>query len=138
MRDLTAEPIDVSFIFENLSGVYLLCQDETIVYIGKSKNVVARILQHKEIYRQFRLGKRVGLNGPKNTFKPIKFNRVLFVPEENDLERAEIEHMLVQKHMPKYNERLKGFGISPHERRGGFPQKSSESLLKLLNLGNKP
>ena len=63
------------------SGVYFLCQDEKVVYVGQSANPSARIPHH---------------------YKDKKFNRVYLIPVP-EKRLLEVEHRYIREFLPLYN-----------------------------------
>ena len=63
-------------------GIYLLKQDDLIVYVGKSKNIETRVPQHKLSLKEF------------TSYDIIECN-------EDEMYNLEISY--IKKHCPKYN-----------------------------------
>jgi hypothetical protein len=63
------------------SGVYFLCQDEKVVYVGQSANPSARIPHH---------------------YKDKKFNRVYLIPVPEQ-RLLQVEHRYIKQFQPLYN-----------------------------------
>lgn len=66
---------------EYLCGIYFLCQDEDIVYIGQAKNIGKRIPEHKHT-------------------KP--HNRAFFLRVHPD-NLASVERFFIKRYRPKFN-----------------------------------
>jgi excinuclease UvrABC nuclease subunit len=137
MRNLLDEPIDVSLILDLRGGVYLLLQENLVVYVGETYNLLKRIYEHQTIFKRAKEGKATLING--KPAKPIRFNKVLFVPEDELRERKEIEWLLIDKHKPKYNINGNRIGSrSALERRGLVDNETQTgkgaALLESLNL----
>lgn len=73
-----------ALLYESVCGVYFLLQDEDIVYVGQSINVLTRLAEH------FRASLK-------------QFNRV-FVIECKAAELNHLEAMYIDKFRPKFNE----------------------------------
>jgi hypothetical protein len=88
-------------------GVYFLCRDEKVVYIGQSVTPAARAASHR----------RPSYDGNKD------FNKVFFLPwPESDLDS--IEGALIRAVDPEYN------GNSP----AGKPGEAAEKVVGMLNV----
>lgn len=76
---------DMTHLAEDKCGVYLLCWNEIVVYVGKSTHLPSRLRTHRQQ-------------------KKIKFNRILarfcLMREMNG-----IEFTLINKYQPKHNVR---------------------------------
>lgn len=94
---------DITFVFYPIPGIYILMFHDEIVYIGQSIDIISRVRQHKDVYKQWKQNGTKLMNGPKNPKKIIRFNRVLLLIEESEHERDEVEWMLISQHKPKYN-----------------------------------
>lgn len=84
------------------AGVYCLCLNGEVVYVGKSTNVYARISRHGQNLRRARSGKRPY---GADTIAFVEFDSVMvkFCPVEQ-LNLEEIE--LIQRLNPKHNRQL--------------------------------
>ena len=79
--------VEVTNMFEESAAVYMLCWNEEVLYVGKSKDVFTRVGDHR---RRMRKG---------ITFK---FNRVLVrFCKPNELYRLEFTY--IRKYRPRYN-----------------------------------
>lgn len=76
------------------SGIYFLYEKDSIVYIGKSKNILARVGQHLSLPRY------------KNVTK------VTYFKYKKDLDY--IEYLLIKLFSPKYNSQISRYEKSPH------------------------
>lgn len=100
-------PIDA---FENpssmlASGIYLLLWRREVVYVGKSRQLYARMYSHKNLFEQYRRTGRIRLGRDGTPMKVIKFDswRCLAC-HESDMDR--LERQYIAEFRPKYNERL--------------------------------
>jgi hypothetical protein len=81
-NDFPIHQLDFNLIFS--SGIYFLCMDGEVVYIGQAQNVAARVTQHLAVKA---------------------FNGVFFLPcSKNDLEWLEYE--LIIEFKPKLNKTI--------------------------------
>lgn len=78
------------------SGVYALVYKKDVVYVGKAKVLLARLMQHKNNYTNRR--KRPAASIPFDDFWVRPCHTV-------DLDRLEAE--MIAKYQPKYNRLLK-------------------------------
>ena len=84
------------------SGVYLLIQGETVVYVGKSVYVPSRIRQHISRLRQHNKGKPASLIKGDPV---IPFDRAV-VKWAGEDELDELEYELIMKYQPMFNKKL--------------------------------
>lgn len=80
------ELIDISLLCKTISGVYILYKNEQIVYIGRAKNMIVRIIQHRIMKAR---GK-------------FDFNGVKIIPCEG-FEMKKLESDLIRHYNPSYN-----------------------------------
>lgn len=80
---------------KTLSGVYFLIEDDEIVYVGQSGNVIARLQTH---------------------LLTKKFNKIAILPCE-EKERATIEAKYIHLFQPKLNDFVLGRDIKPDDTR---------------------
>lgn len=83
------------------SGVYALAYHGEVVYIGKSKELVRRLYEHRLAYLNFRAGKRRKVH-PFSQAKAVLFDDILIRPcpmEELDA----MEQALIAEFQPKIN-----------------------------------
>lgn len=97
-------------------GIYILLHRGVVIYVGKSKKMLARVYTHENRYRQKRVkNKKAGLD-----FIPvpgIQFDEVHVRPARlEDLDRLEAEY--IDRFKPRYNTQLKRPG-APAELRVG-------------------
>jgi len=103
------EFLDVSEVLA--SGVYALLSRGTVVYIGKSKCMLARVYAHRNRYANRRRGKDVPW-WLEASIPAIAFDQIMVLPCSLDrLDRLEKE--MIERYRPKYNERLKPSGAPP-------------------------
>ena len=74
------------------SGVYFLFKGDEIVYIGKSINIIGRVMSHT---------------------KDKDFDTWCYIPID-ELEQGPIEEMAIQRYKPKYNKQYWSTGL-PYE-----------------------
>lgn len=92
--------IDYSEILR--AGVYALCWQGEVVYIGQSKQVFARIYTHRSRYNKDR---KVAFVPDWLPVKGVRFDQVFIRPcriEELD----ELEKEMIARYRPKHNRRL--------------------------------
>src|SRR3989339_366100 len=81
---------------ENLpstTGIYLFKKNNTILYIGKSVNIKARVLSHIE-------------NAKIDTKESLiisQTNKIEYIITDSEFKALILEAQLIQKHLPKYN-----------------------------------
>ncbi|WMX16549.1 hypothetical protein [Aureispira sp. CCB-E] len=81
--------------FRNKTGIYLIRRNETVLFVGSSKNI------YKAVMRHFQKGGALSeLNRNKLTFEIIESN-LLF---------RNIETVLKRYYLPKFNKRIKPKG----------------------------
>jgi len=92
-------------------GVYLLLDRGTVVYVGQSVNIYARLARHKSASAPTNLPRPVDLMSPDvRRHKAMVFDQVLVRwCSRNDLDRLEIE--LIERFRPKYNEIHANLGV---------------------------
>jgi predicted GIY-YIG superfamily endonuclease len=76
-------PGAISLQWDLYRGVYFLLDDDKIVYVGISADILRRIKQHKD------MGKI--------------FNNVKYIPVQNYTEAVKLEHNLINLYKPQYN-----------------------------------
>jgi len=88
---LRAEIPTIKYIDKVFKGVYMLYDDDAIVYIGQSENILKRVHSHK---------------------KRMKYDSLNFYIVEEKEDRVRMERELINKHLPKYNEQqIKSAGV---------------------------
>ena len=73
----------------NTRGVYLLFDNDELVYIGQSWNCKLRVAEH---------------TGQKSDKKFTSWN---YIPVDEEAESKRLERILIQEHKPKYNTHFK-------------------------------
>lgn len=91
---------DISEILR--SGVYVLILRSRIVYIGKSKNLYARIYSHRYAATKEKRGVRLPSFMPKG----IQFDEVQIFPARLD-QLDVLERAMIAKYRPQHNTMLK-------------------------------
>lgn len=88
--------VEVSAILR--AGVYALVRDGAVVYVGKSKRMLARIEAHRSLW-----GRR---SAPWLPIKGVLFDEIHVMPcRVEDLDR--IERAMIDLYKPKFNIKLK-------------------------------
>jgi excinuclease UvrABC nuclease subunit len=87
------------------SGVYALCLQGQVVYVGKSKNILARISTHRNAMRRRQAGKPDYFNGNGARVGMIFDRAFVHWCREEELDRVELE--MINKYNPVLNTRLR-------------------------------
>ncbi len=92
-------------------GVYIFKKEDAPIYIGKSKNIKKRLLQH------------INSKEGKSVFIVQEADDVEWIVTKNEKEALLLEANLVHHHKPKYNTLLKSTEVYPYIRisEGEFP-----------------
>lgn len=86
------------------AGIYLLTYKREVVYVGKSKELLRRLYEHRLNYLRFKVGKK---GHPYSQAQPILFDGIMIHPcNPHDLDRLERQYIAL--HQPKHNKTLKG------------------------------
>ena len=91
-------------------GVYALCAKGVVVYVGKSKAMIARIATHRSNYQSKRKGKQSERPEWLSAVKGIFFDEVHVYPcalHELDV----VERKMIDLYRPRYNQYLKPEGV---------------------------
>jgi len=112
MLVLPEEAIDITFdCFRQ--GIYFLIEKGEVVYIGRSKNVMHRVMQHRHHYNQ----KMQGSSAEEASRPAIKFSRVAFIHEPSQNRRIALEAALIVTYQPKYNQKFLGASLEKFDAR---------------------
>ena len=91
-------------------GVYIMhAEDDTVIYVGKAKNLKNRVTQY------FRSGKN---HTPKVRAMVANIHHFEYIVTDTELEALVLECNLIKKHMPRYNILLKDDKHYPYEYKG--------------------
>lgn len=85
------------------SGVYALCARGVVIYVGKSKAMIARIAAHRTKWIDKRKGRKA------SNFLPIPgllFDQIFVLPVPAH-QLDEIEALMIERYKPRYNIQLK-------------------------------
>jgi excinuclease UvrABC nuclease subunit len=94
--------VDVSPLLK--AGVYLLAAKGKVIYVGKSRAMIARIYTHRNLY----ISKRKGRQTPEwlSPVKGIYFDEVLIRPCMLEALDA-LEREMIDRYKPRLNQMLK-------------------------------
>lgn len=99
------EAVDIThYVFpKKVGGIYLLYCKERLIYVGQSHNVYQRAITH-------------------SNSRAFEFDRVEYIPIEDEVERSALEMFIIWKHCPCKN-----------NKRPGIPTCASDDLaLKII------
>ena len=94
---------DVSGVIR--SGVYALCAKGTVIYVGKSRAMIARINTHRRAYIDKRKGAKSWLTDSLG-IPALLFDEIHIRPTAPHL-LDEVEREMIDKFKPSYNVQLK-------------------------------
>ena len=89
------------------SGVYALCAKGVVIYVGKSKSMIARIVAHKRAWTDKKRGQAwltesLGIPG-------LRFDEIHICPVPLHLLDA-VEREMIDRFKPRYNQQLRTQG----------------------------